>query len=66
MSKTFVVGEAGGLGISSEKVTAFIRKEWKRPLALARQDFYEWQFVKPPHNKGVDRSVVFTDGISRG
>lgn len=61
MSTNYEIGEAGSLGVTPERIADFIRREWKRPLALARVDFYTWQFVKAPHNNGVDRCIVMTD-----
>lgn len=57
----YKVGEAGNLGIDSQRITEFISGEWTRRIALSVPWFYDWQFKQSPDNQGRDRCVVVVD-----
>jgi hypothetical protein len=53
-----IVCPANELNISVDKITDFIKREWRRSIALSLPNFYRWQFVDSPFNQGLDRSVL--------
>lgn len=62
---TLRVGAASELGIESDDVAAFYAAEWPRRIALSIADFYRWQFVYPPANRGRDMNCVAVDSENR-
>lgn len=56
-----IVGPVYELGIDSEKVASFYADNWVRKIALAKQQFYDWQFIAPPASNGRDCCVVAYD-----
>lgn len=58
---SIVVGSVAQLGIDGERVRQFYRQHWARPVMLAEQSFYQWQFCQPPANAGSDSCVVAYD-----
>lgn len=55
------VGLVKELNISSKDVMDFYEKNWNRKIALSNQEFYQWQFVDPPNNLGVDTCCIAID-----
>jgi len=58
MDKSFKVASASELGIGVEDLCRFFDAHWKRRLALGIPDFYRWQFMAAPENKGLDKCCV--------
>lgn len=60
-------GPAHALGVDSLAVANFYRDNWTRPIALSLPRFYNWQFVSPPENNGLDwNCVAVRDGVILG
>lgn len=60
-------GPAHAVGVDSLAISAFYRDNWTRPIALSLPRFYEWQFVSPPENEGLDwNCVAVRDGVILG
>ncbi len=62
---TYAIGDVDSFGLSLEEVCSFYQKHWKRPIALALPQFYQWQFRQSPDNQGKDRCVVIVDEDKR-
>lgn len=58
---TIQIGTATGLGLQSDRITAFYGTTWKRPIILSNQDFYDWQFKSGPLAGGFDNCIVAYD-----
>lgn len=43
------IGTAKELNVTSDCIAKFYHNEWKRPIALSDQKFYQWQFLKVPY-----------------
>src|SRR5687768_3998286 len=52
------IGPTYQLGINSEAVRNFYKKNWNRRIALSLKSFYNWQFVQPPENDSQDWNCV--------
>jgi GNAT superfamily N-acetyltransferase len=66
-SDALACGPAHALGVASEDVVAFYNANWNRPIALGRQDFYDWQFKAAPESSGLDHAcVAIKDGTILG
>ena len=52
------VGSPSELSVNSEKVTAFFKKEWPRPISLGDNEFYSWQFIKTPYQNHEDSCCI--------
>lgn len=48
MGRSYKFGEARELGVKTADILDFIQNKWKRPLAIAKEPFYEWQFKQGP------------------
>lgn len=55
------IGTVNHFGIDSKKVQEFYRANWNRPIALADNDFYNWQFKSAPSHNNLDVSVIAFD-----
>ncbi|MCX6536180.1 MAG: GNAT family N-acetyltransferase, partial [Actinobacteria bacterium] len=55
------IGTVNHFGIDSKKVQEFYRANWNRPIALADDDFYTWQFKSAPTQKNLDTCVLCYD-----
>lgn len=53
-----VIASAKEAGISDSDICGFYAAEWARPIALARQDFTQWQFRGAPASQGHNHSIV--------
>ena len=59
------IGTVNHFGIDSKKVQEFYRANWNRPIALADDDFYTWQFKSAPTQKNLDTCVLCYDSKNR-
>ncbi|WP_245395130.1 hypothetical protein [methane-oxidizing endosymbiont of Gigantopelta aegis] len=58
------VGSPSELSVNSEKVTAFFKNEWTRPISLGDNKFYNWQFIKTPYQNHEDSCCIVIDDNS--
>lgn len=55
---TVQVGGLSELGLDPQQVMDFYRKHWARPIALADEAFFHWQFRDAPYSGGKNHCVV--------
>lgn len=55
------IGSSQELNFGVEIVTAFYEQNWLRKIALSNADFYNWQFIDTPINKGDQCCIAVLD-----
>ena len=56
-----IIGTAKEIGLESEEICNFYKKNWNRPVILADHKFYTWQFLSGPESKGDDCLVAYDE-----
>ncbi|MBS0357713.1 MAG: GNAT family N-acetyltransferase [Proteobacteria bacterium] len=55
---SIVVGTSSELGIESKHIRDFFETHWKRPIALSKPEFYQWQFIDIPYQNNIDHCCI--------
>ena len=53
-----VITSAGEAGVKDADLCGFYSENWERPIALARKEFFQWQFSMAPEAHDKNHSVV--------
>lgn len=56
-----IIDTAKEIGLESEEICNFYKKNWNRLVILADHKFYTWQFLSGPESKGDDCLVAYDE-----
>ena len=56
--KSLLISTVAEAGLNDTDLCSFYSRYWERPIALAREDFVNWQFSMSPHARGKNNTVV--------